>query len=69
MAPERRRSWKGRASTLPDGSIELTLPIIQPPSAQTPIQIVIYGPGTPRVLEGTTEVPGADGSFSILIGG
>ncbi len=60
---------EGTASTFPDGTIELTLPITPPPAAGTPVQIIIYGPSKPRITEGTTAIPGTDGSFDIIIGG
>lgn len=57
---------EGTAVPSGPGSIELVMPVTQPPAAGTTVQIILYGPGAPTVIEGTTSAPAADGSFEIV---
>jgi hypothetical protein len=57
---------EGTYSPRPDGTLDLQVPILRPPSPGTPVQVVLYDPsGNPTIHEGTSGPVAPDGSFPI----
>ena len=56
---------EGTCVVYPDGSIGLDLPLTAPPTEGTTVQLILYTPEDPGIIEGFTGPPDEDGSFDI----